>query len=145
MEKIAIGVDIGTTQTKAVAFSKDGTVQASSYIRYPLIQETEGMAEQDVEQIFQAVVTCINQVVRKVQPLEISVLSFSTAMHGLIVMDQHNQPLTRVITWADNRAEKYAEELKDTALGQTIYQNTGLPMHPMTPFHKIRWLKEEQP
>jgi len=145
MEKIAIGVDIGTTQTKAVAFSKDGTVQASSYIRYPLIQETEGMAEQDVEQIFQAVVTCITQVVRKVQPLEISVLSFSTAMHGLIVMDQHNQPLTRVITWADNRAEKYAEELKDTALGQTIYQNTGLPMHPMTPFHKIRWLKEEQP
>lgn len=143
MEKIAIGVDIGTTQTKAVAFSEDGRVQTSSYVRYPLIQEIEGMAEQDVEEIFQAVLTCIKQVVAKVQPLEISIISFSTAMHGLIVMDNENQPLTRVITWADNRAEKYAEALKDTALGQTIYQNTGLPMHPMTPFHKIRWLKVE--
>ncbi|EOL45048.1 gluconokinase [Enterococcus caccae] len=145
MEKIAIGVDIGTTQTKAVAFREDGTVQDSAYVRYPLIQEAEGMAEQDIEQIFQAVVTCIKQVVAKVQPLEISVVSFSTAMHGLIVMDKNHQPLTRVITWADNRAEKYAEELRDTALGKKIYQNTGLPMHPMTPFHKIRWLKEECP
>lgn len=143
MEKIAIGVDIGTTQTKAVAFRKDGTVQASFYVRYPLIQETEGMAEQDVDQIFQAVVACIQQVVSAVKPLEISLISFSTAMHGLIVMDKNNQPLTRMITWADNRAEKYAEELKDTILGKTMYQNTGLPMHPMTPFHKIRWLKEE--
>lgn len=145
MKKIAIGVDIGTTQTKAVAFREDGTVQDSAYVRYPLIQETEGMAEQDIEQIFQAVVTCIKQVVAKVQPLEISVVSFSTAMHGLIVMDKSHQPLTRVITWADNRAEKYAEELRDTALGKNIYQNTGLPMHPMTPFNKIRWLKEECP
>ncbi|ALS02481.1 gluconate kinase [Enterococcus silesiacus] len=143
MEKIAIGVDIGTTQTKAVAFREDGTVQASAYVRYPLIQETEGMAEQDVNQIFQAVVTCIKQVVAKVQPFGISVVSFSTAMHGLIIMDKNHQALTRVITWADNRAEKYAEELKDTVLGKTLYQNTGLPMHPMTPFHKIRWLKEE--
>ncbi|ALS36688.1 gluconokinase [Enterococcus rotai] len=145
MEKIAIGVDIGTTQTKAVAFSEDGAVQASAYIRYPLIQETEGMAEQDIDQIFQAVITCISSVVAKVQPHEISVVSFSTAMHGLIVMDKNHRPLTRVITWADNRAEKYAEELKNTALGTSIYQNTGLPMHPMTPFHKIRWLREEFP
>lgn len=145
MEKIAIGVDIGTTQTKAVAFRANGTVQASAYVRYPLIQETEGMAEQDVEQIFQAVIMCIQQVVSDVQPLEISLISFSTAMHGLIVMDKNNQPLTRVITWADNRAEKYAEELKDTSLGKMMYQNTGLPMHPMTPFHKIRWLKQEFP
>ncbi|WP_207695325.1 gluconate kinase [Enterococcus sp. DIV0212c] len=145
MEKIAIGVDIGTTQTKAVVFNEDGTVRTTAYVRYPLIQETEGMAEQEVDQIFQAVITCIKQVITNVQPHKISLISFSTAMHGLIVMDKNNQPLTRVITWADNRAEKYAEELKDTALGQTIYRNTGLPMHPMTPFHKIRWLKEEMP
>lgn len=145
MGKIAIGVDIGTTQTKAVGFHEDGTVKMSVYVRYPLIQETEGMAEQNIDQLFQAVVTCIQQVVKKVQPSDISLVSFSTAMHGLIVMDKNNQPLTRVITWADNRAEKYAEELNGTALGQALYQNTGMPMHPMTPFQKIRWLKDVSP
>jgi gluconokinase len=39
MEKLAIGVDVGTTQAKAVAFQANGTVVASSYVRYPLIQE----------------------------------------------------------------------------------------------------------
>lgn len=38
MEKLAIGVDVGTTQAKAVAFQANGTVVASSYVRYPLIQ-----------------------------------------------------------------------------------------------------------
>ncbi|MTD41817.1 gluconate kinase [Erwinia sp. CPCC 100877] len=145
MSKLAIGVDIGTTQTKAVVFDEKGQVQASEYMRYPLIQETEGMAEQDIEQLFSAVTTCIRQVVKRIHPHEVSFVSFSTAMHGLIAMDQKNRPLTRIITWADNRAEKQAEAFKGTAFGQTIYQNTGLPMHPMTPFHKIRWLKETQP
>lgn len=145
MGKIAIGIDIGTTQTKAVGFDEKGTVQASAYVGYPLIQETEGMAEQSLNQIMQAVVTCIRQVVDQVAPQTITLLSFSTAMHGLIVMDQYQQPLTRLITWADNRAEKAANELKETTLGQTIYQQTGLPMHPMTPFQKIRWLKAEHP
>ena len=52
MEKLAIGVDVGTTQAKAVAFQPNGTVVASSYVRYPLIQETEGMAEQDPETLY---------------------------------------------------------------------------------------------
>ena len=74
MKKIAIGVDIGTTQTKAVGFNEDGTVRTSFYVRYPLIQETEGMAEQNIEQIFQAVVICIKKVVETVQPCEISLV-----------------------------------------------------------------------
>lgn len=145
MEQVAIGVDVGTTQTKAVAFKADGTVKASFYVRYPLIQEEEGMAEQDVYEIFQAVVTCLSKVIEKVQPAEISLISFSTAMHSLIVMDSENQPLTRAIIWADNRAEKCAEALHDTAEGRALYQATGLPMHPMTPFQKIRWLQTDKP
>lgn len=145
MEKFAIGVDMGTTQTKAVAFKEDGTVQASFYVRYPLIQEEEGMAEQDIHEIFEAVVTCISKVAEEVKPAEISLISFSTAMHSLVVMDENNHPLTRSITWADNRAEKFAEELKGTAEGQALYQAAGLPMHPMTPFQKIRWMQAEKP
>lgn len=144
MEKLAIGVDIGTTQTKAVAFREDGTVRASFYVRYPLFQEEVGMAEQDPEEIFQAVVTCISKIAKEINPANISCVSFSTAMHSLIAMDKKNQLLTRSITWADNRASNCAEELKDTKLGYSLYQTTGLPMHPMTPFQKIRWLQKER-
>ena len=104
MEKLAIGVDVGTTQAKAVAFQANGTVVASSYVRYPLIQETEGMAEQDPETLFQAVVNCIRTVTQQVKNQPIGLISFASAMHGLIAMDAQGRPLTQVITWADTRA-----------------------------------------
>lgn len=45
MEKLAIGVDVGTTQAKAVAFQANGTVVASSYVRYPFPSEGSGNAK----------------------------------------------------------------------------------------------------
>ena len=36
---VSIGLDIGTTQTKAVAFTDEAQEAASAYFRYPLIQE----------------------------------------------------------------------------------------------------------
>ena len=36
--KISIGVDIGTTQTKAVAFNEQAEVIASAYFLNPMIQ-----------------------------------------------------------------------------------------------------------
>ena len=145
MEKLAIGVDVGTTQAKAVAFQANGTVVASSYVRYPLIQETEGMAEQDPETLFQAVVNCIRTVTQQVKNQPIGLISFASAMHGLIAMDAQGRPLTQVITWADTRASDYAEELKETPAAQLFYQLTGMPVHPMAPLYKIRWLQENQP
>ncbi|MHC5228017.1 gluconokinase [Enterococcus sp. LJL99] len=145
MTRLSVGIDMGTTQTKAVVFDEQGKVKTTCYQRYPLIQETVGMAEQEPEAIFQAVIYCLSSVVEAVYPQQIDIVSFSTAMHSLIVMNQKNVPLTRVITWADQRAEDYSDELKGTTLGQTIYENTGVPMHPMSPLHKIRWLKHEFP
>ena len=144
MEKLAIGVDVGTTQAKAVAFQANGTVVASSYVRYPLIQETEGMAEQDPETLFQAVVNCIRTVTQQVKNQPIGLISFASAMHGLIAMDAQGRPLTQVITWADTRASDYAEALKKRQY-QLFYQLTGMPVHPMAPLYKIRWLQENQP
>jgi len=145
MEKAAIGVDIGTTQTKAVGFNRSGKVLTTAYVSYPLLQTAPGMAEQEIEVLFQAVVTCIRQVAGGLSNYEIELVSFACAMHSLLLMDENNQPLTRVLTWADNRAASYAQALKNTSKGQHLYQATGVPMHPMAPFHKLNWLKKEQP
>ncbi len=48
------------------------------------------------------------------------------------------------ITWGDNRANKEAAELKNSALGNRIYKNTGTPLHPMSPLTKIAWIKNNE-
>ena len=57
---------------------------------------------------------CIRTVTQQVKNQPIGLISFASAMHGLIAMDAQGRPLTQVITWADTRASDYAEALKET-------------------------------
>jgi len=141
--KYIIGIDIGTTSTKAVLFDEKGTLIKQTNVEYPLYHDQPDMAEQEPEEIFQAVVENLKEVSSGVE--NIAAVSFSSAMHSLILLDKDKNPLTRSMTWADNRAKKYAQELKNSQLGQEIYQATGTPIHSMAPLSKIIWLREEKP
>ena len=43
-------------------------------------------------------------------------------MHSLIALDAEHHRLTESITWADNRASKYAELINKEHQGSDIYQ-----------------------
>ncbi len=53
--------------------------------------------------------------------------------------------LRPLITWADTRSEKIAEEIRRSADAEKIYTATGTPIHSMSPLCKIKWLKENEP
>lgn len=144
MSEFMIGVDIGTTSTKAVLFNKQGKAIHRHGIEYPLHTPTPGTAEQDPEEIFQAVMKCIKEVAVSTKET-ISFVSFSSAMHSLILVDENDQPLTPSITWADNRSAAWAEKIKREMNGLEIYRRTGTPIHPMSPLVKLAWLKDEKP
>ncbi|MDF7637048.1 gluconokinase [Leuconostocaceae bacterium ESL0958] len=143
-----IGVDLGTTSTKAVLFDDQNQVVAQSNVGYTLYRDQTDMAEEDLDEIFVAFSNALGAVIRKANLAAgntIKAVSFSSAMHSLIAFDQDWQPLTRVITWADTRAVDYTEELKDSGVGMEIYKKTGTPIHPMAPLSKVLWLKHEHP
>jgi gluconokinase len=146
-EKVVIGIDIGTTSTKTVAFGERGQVLASHAVDYPIIQPHPGWAEQDPEEIFSAVVQTVNAVISKLclASHQIKAIGFSAAMHSLMALDASGRPLTRCIIWADNRSVGQADHLLRERNGLDIYKRTGTPIHPMSPLPKLLWLKEEQP
>jgi gluconokinase len=141
--QVIIGVDIGTSGTKAIAFTSEGTVTGNAYVSYNPLVGAPGYHELDPEVLFNAVITCIQQVVKGI-PGNIEGVSFSAAMHSLIAVDVHGEPLTNVITWADARSAEYAEALKKSPADKEIYRHTGTPVHPMSPLCKIMWLRDNQ-
>ena len=145
--KRMIGVDIGTTSTKSVLFEQDGTVVTSANIGYPLHTPTTATAEQDPDEIYRAVLHTIAGVMEQSGTAadDILFVSFSSAMHSVIAVDSDGTPLTRCITWADNRSAPYARKLKEEWNGHEIYMRTGTPIHPMSPLTKLIWLREEHP
>jgi gluconokinase len=151
MTRCAIGVDIGTTSTKAVVFvaggKRRGQMLAEYAVEYPLAMPVPGAAEQDPEQIHAAVITSIHGAVQAahVAGHDVACVAFSAAMHSLIAVGEHDEALTPSITWADNRAAPWALRVKRDHGGFAIYRRTGTPIHPMSPLIKLLWLRHERP
>lgn len=145
-EQFMIGVDIGTTSTKAVLFNDDGQPVSKHNVEYPLFTPTPATAEQDPEQILLAVVESIRTVIQdnQLRGEQVKFVSFSSAMHSLIGVDENGKPLTKCITWADNRSAQWAEKIKNDMDGHEIYRRTGTPIHPMSPLSKLVWLKNDE-
>ncbi len=138
-----IGLDIGTTSTKAVAFDFAGKLIKLVNIGYPLITPQEGWFEQDPELLFQSVEKAVKTLTSQVGRPP-AAISFSSAMHGLLAIDEHGRPLTNVLIWADNRSFQEAAELRKMPEGKQVYLESGTPVHPMSPLCKIMWLQKNR-
>ena len=144
--RYVIGIDIGTTHTKAVAFTESGAVLASAETSYPIFTDASGAHELEPAALFDAALTVLLRVTEDRKPDEVAVaVSFSCAMHSLILIGKDGKPLTRAMTWADRRSEAYAEKLKGSEAGRRIYRQTGTPIHAMSPLAKLLWLKDQKP
>jgi gluconokinase len=141
-----IGVDIGTSGTKAIAFSLEGEVLGNTYVSYEPLPTPAGHHELDPEILLEASLSCLEEVVLQTNSLGTLLgISFSSFMHGLMAVDDKGKPLTNIITWADLRSTSHADSLKDSAAGKRIYEHSGTPVHPMSPLCKLLWLKENDP
>jgi gluconokinase len=142
--KYIIGVDIGTTSTKAIAFNLEGDMISRKNIGYPLLNSEPTYSEQDPEEIFQAVLNSIKGVVEESSKLGhvLQGIGFSSAMHSVIAVDKDGKPLTNCIIWADLRSKEYAEKIKCSDEGHEVYMRTGTPIHPMSPLCKLAWMKD---
>lgn len=138
-----IGVDIGTTNTKAVVFDEAGRVLAHHSVGYDMLHPEPEYSEQDPEEIWRAVQTVLEAVSPGLDDLR--AVSFSAAMHSLLPVDGQGNPLGNLVIWADNRAKAEAEELHDSETGRAIFRVCGTPIHPMTPVCKLMWWTRHEP
>ncbi len=143
MSDYIIGADIGTSSSKATAFSLEGKLLAQQQIPYPTQHVKPSYSEQDPDQVLQAICNAIRQVTDQMQNQPPLCVSFSSAMHSLMAVDSKGDPLSPLILWSDGRSEKEAEWLKQQPAAQEIYLHTGTPIHPMSPLCKLIWWRNE--
>jgi len=141
---IMLGIDVGTTSVKVLAADIEGENILAKSATYSLHQPQDGYREQDPRELLEATHRTVNAVMAQLdQP--VAGVSFSTAMHSLLAVDEGGNPITPMLTWADTRSQSYAERLRASPLGDIIYQQGGAPIHAMLPLCKIAWLRDHQP
>lgn len=141
-DRFIIGVDIGTTSTKAIAFDLNGRILYKKSIEYPILNPKPSYSEQNPEEIFTAVLNSIKEVIIQNDYKKPIGISFSAAMHSVIAVNSNGKPLTNCIIWADTRSNEYAQKIKDSEIGHRIYMRTGTPIHPMSPLPKLAWMHD---
>jgi gluconokinase len=142
---VVVGVDVGTTAAKAVAFDARGNELGSGEFGYPLLEPELGEAVQDPAALIDGALHAIRDAVAgaRERGARIAGLSLSCAMHALAALDGHDRPLTPIVTWADMRAAEQAERLRRER--PELHDRTGTPLHPMAPLPKLVWFAENEP
>jgi gluconokinase len=142
---VFLGLDVGTTGTKVVAFGLDLPWRQVTIREYPLLEPEPGQQTQDPGVVLDAISDALAVCVAACGDAEVIGLAVSAAMHGLIGLDAHRRPLTPLLTWADARAIEEARTLRASGLAHTLHQHTGTPVHPMSPLTKLMWVARHEP
>jgi gluconokinase len=139
-----LGIDIGTTSVKSIAFSKEGKSLCESSISYPIRHPFPDWSEQDPEEVLRALIKTVENILQELHPHLPLLCSFCSAMHSLIAVDKKGLAISPSIIWADNRAAAISSGIHKANRAKELYDHTGLPVHAMSPFCKLLWLKDNQ-
>ena len=107
-----IGVDIGTQSTKALLVDRTGAIIAQHAHSYQVDTPKPLWAEQWPDVWYQAVITCVREVVSKggVPAAQIKAICVSSLYGGSgIPVDEAMQPLYPCLIWMDRRATEEVE------------------------------------
>jgi gluconokinase len=143
--QVVIGLDVGTTGAKAVAFDLQSSSRRVAIREYPSIASAPGQHVQDPDAMVAAAAEALTECVATAGDADVVAISVSAAMHGLLALDAELRPLTPLITWADGRAREQAASLHRSGQADELQALTGAPVHPMTPLTKLMWFAQRDP
>lgn len=144
--EVVLGVDLGTSAVKVSAVSREGKIVAQQSEAYSLNQPEPGYSEQNPEDWVTGTTAAIDRLIKVdgIKPDEITGISYSGQMHGLVLLDDHNQVLRPAILWNDTRTTEQCKEILDT-MGQDFIDITrNVPLEGFT-LPKLLWVKENEP
>ena len=142
-----LGIDIGTSGTKTLLITADGSVIAEANAEYPMAQPKPGWTEQDPDDWWAATVKTVRAVVKKskVRPSEIKAIGLSGQMHGSVFLDKNDQVIRPALLWNDQRTAAECDEITTRAGGRSaLIKMVANPA--LTGFQapKILWLRNNE-
>lgn len=145
MGKYLLAHDIGTSGDKASLFTVDGELVKSTVASYDADYQAGGVAEQNPADWWQAVCDATRKVVEGISSEDVLAVSFSGQMQCCLVVDKNGEVLRPAMIWADNRAQKQADELKKNLGDIDAYSLLGHRLSPSYSIEKLMWVRDNEP
>jgi len=142
-----LGIDVGTTGTKALLIAEDGGVVARSNHEYPLLTPRPTWAEQNPADWWEATIAGIRDVLAesRIAPQEVVGIGLSGQMHGSVFLDERSEVIRPAILWCDQRTADQCRWITERAGERTVIEETFNPVLTGFTAPKIVWLRQNEP
>ena len=139
-----LGVDIGTSGCKAVAFDAAGRTLAGAHRAYAVKSPAPGWMELDSMEVLDRCLEVIAEAAAKAgEPVE--ALAVSSQGEAFTPLDAHGNCLADAMISSDSRAAGLAEEFAAEFGLERLYNITGHTPSPLFSLFKLLWLKRNRP
>lgn len=142
---ILVGIDLGTSSTRVVAFDLDGRALASSVHEYPLLTPKPGWAEQNPADWWDATRKGLRAVTRAVDASRIRAVSFSGQMHGSVLLDAADEVIRPALLWCDGRTAAQCASAMETVGRERFLATIKNPALASFTLPKVLWMRDAEP
>ncbi|MFJ4279092.1 FGGY family carbohydrate kinase [Streptomyces massasporeus] len=138
-----VGIDVGTSMVKAAAF--DATGRELAVASRPVeLSLHGGVVEQDMEEVYGAVVAVLGEVTGRVpEPVELAGLTGQG--DGVWLVDGEGRPVRAAASWMDGRAHELVDRWLADGTFEEVFRRTGSAMFPGCPGPLLAWLDRHEP
>ncbi len=142
---IYLGLDIGTTSTKAILVDAEQHTLARAEVPYPTSHPAPGLSEQDPALWIEAVRSVVAAIAQSAPNAtqNVKAIGMSGQMHSLVALGQGGHPLRPAILWNDTRGAPECRSLMATV--QDIGMISGVIAMPSFTAPKLLWMRRHEP
>lgn len=145
MKKYLLAHDLGTSGNKATLYSTEGELVKSCVHSYDMLVSNNNWVEQRPEDFWNAVCISTKELVQDIDVNDIAAISFSGQMMGCICVDKEGRALRNALIWADMRATREEEMIRERISEEDFYHLTGHKISPSYGGQKLMWVKNNEP
>jgi xylulokinase len=140
-----LGIDLGTTGCKAVAFNLEGAVVASAYREYPLHFPKPGWIELDSNRVLRSAREVIREVAARTRKDPIRALAVAAQGEAVTPVGKDGAYLHPAIVTFDARTAPLVPWWEKQVSRRRLFEISGMPLHGMYTASKIVWWKKHRP
>ncbi len=145
---LVLALDIGTSSVRGALYDEQGSEIEGTQARIArsLCTTSDGGAELGAKEAIEQTARTIDAVLARAGELDarIETVAVSCFWHSLVGVNADGRALTPVLGWADTRAARHAEELKQRLPERETHGRTGCRFHPSYWPARFLWLREEE-
>lgn len=145
MGDLYLGLDLGTSGCKLIAFDGGGREIARAARSYPVSSPGPGLFELDSDEVWSAAEACFREIDARSLPGRVVSLCVSAQGEAFVPVGRDGRALAPSPISVDMRGTAAAEALAERIDHERIYAITGQPCSPLPSLPKIMWMRAERP